>query len=184
MVGSVVLGVWKSGPKSKVAGMLGFTVVSGAFICLFGVLPVGWLLAVACFGMMSVIPFISAYDQVIWQRKVTPGLQGRVLALNNMISKAPAPFVMAATGPLIDRVLGPALMTGGALAGTVGPIVGVGPGRGVAFLFLCMGVAMILVGLVPFFFRSVRNLETELPDMLPDVAPAAAEEPSAASLAG
>ena len=94
-----------------------------------------------------------------------------------------------AAGPLADRVFRPLLVPGGVLAGSLGPVVGVGPGRGIGLLFVVLGLFINLVMIVSFFNPRLRKVEEELPDVVrnlggggggvggvaPPVAPAGAE---------
>jgi hypothetical protein len=79
-------------------------------------------------------------------------------------------------GPLVDKLFEPALAEGGALAGSVGRIIGVGPGRGIAFLFICLGAVVVIVAAAGGLYPRLRNVEEELPDAFPEAAPR--EEPS------
>jgi hypothetical protein len=69
-------------------------------------------------------------------------------------------------GPLADRVFEPLLAADGLLAGTVGQIIGVGPGRGMGLIFVVMGLLAMVTAVSAFAYPRIRNLETELPDMV------------------
>jgi hypothetical protein len=53
----------------------------------------------------------------------------------------------------------------GALAGTIGRILGTGPGRGIGLMFVIAGVGTILLAAAGWMQPRLRHLETELPDM-------------------
>lgn len=53
---------------------------------------------------------------------------------------------------------------GGPLAGTIGRVIGVGPGRGVGLLFMTLSVCIIVVVLLSFLNPRLRKVEDELPD--------------------
>ena len=65
---------------------------------------------------------------------------------------------------MADRVFEPALAEGGSLAGSVGTIIGTGPGRGIGFAFVLMGVGVLAVAGVAYLRPHIRNLEDDLPD--------------------
>jgi hypothetical protein len=61
-----------------------------------------------------------------------------------------------------------------ALARTMTPLVGSGPGAGMGLMFVLFGLLGALVTVAGYLYRPVRNIETILPDAVPDhpVAPA------------
>jgi hypothetical protein len=122
---------------------------------------------------MAVVPIVNTTSQVLWQLKVPPALQGRVFALRRMISQAMSPIAILAAGPLADRVFEPLMADDGALAPTVGSILGTGAGRGIALLTVLSGIGVIVMGLAGWAHPRVRHLETDLPDQI-------AEEPATA----
>lgn len=81
----------------------------------------------------------------MWQVRVPAAAQGRVFALRRAITWASLPVSYAIAGPLADSVFTPALSAGGALAAPLGPLFGTGPGRGIALLLICAGVAKAVV---------------------------------------
>jgi DHA3 family macrolide efflux protein-like MFS transporter len=88
---------------------------------------------------------LMAEEQAVWQVRVPAAAQGRVFALRRAITWASLPISYAIAGPLADSVFTPALSAGGALAASVGSLFGTGPGRGIALLLMCAGVAKALV---------------------------------------
>jgi hypothetical protein len=65
-------------------------------------------------------------------------------------------------------------MPGGALAGSAGQVVGVGPGRGIALLLLLAGLFPIVASVLGFLSRSVREIEVTPWERAGDPAPVAA----------
>jgi DHA3 family macrolide efflux protein-like MFS transporter len=88
---------------------------------------------------------LMAEEQAVWQVRVPAAAQGRVFALRRAITWASLPISYAIAGPLADSVFTPALSAGGALAASVGSLFGTGPGRGIALLLMCAGVAKAFV---------------------------------------
>lgn len=167
LVGSVAvmaLGV----PKRKVRTILGFIFLGGLVIAFAGLRPSAVLVAINGFVMMSVLPVLQATSQVLWQTKVAPDVQGRVFALRRMLTQATIPLGQLAAGPLADVVFEPLFRAGGGLTSTVGAWIGVGPGRGIGFLFILLGTAGCLAAVAGSLFPRIRRLEEELPDMIAD----------------
>ena len=57
---------------------------------------------------------IGPLSQSIWQARVPAAVQGRVFVARQALANAAFPLAHLATGPLVDRVLGPAFREGGA----------------------------------------------------------------------
>jgi len=104
----------------------------------------------------------------IWQRKVPPDMQGRVLALQRMISQVSLPLASVIAGPLADRVFEPMFTKNGALSSSIGMFIGVGPGRGVAFLFILLGVINCCITFCALFYPPLANIDTDLKDAVHD----------------
>ena len=153
------------GPRNKVFGILAGWAGSGlAGLCVIGTgltLPF-WI--VGAFLGSAVGSLNYASNQALWQSKVSPELQGRVFAVRRLIAMGINPLASLAAGPLADRLLEPAMRQGGALAPTLGPIFGVGPGSGIAIIFVGSGLATSLVCLVAWFIPLIRHAESLIPD--------------------
>jgi MFS family permease len=167
LVGTLTMSVW-GGPKRRIHGVLGFLMLSGIFISMLGVSPLIPVLAVAGFFIMFTMPIINGSSQAIWQSKVAPDVQGRVFSVRRMIAWSMMPLAYIVAGPLADRVFNPLLLEGGALADSVGQLIGVGPGRGTGFMFIIVGAVSILVAAAGYLNPHVRNVEDELPDAMPE----------------
>jgi MFS family permease len=169
-------------PKRRIHAALGFTAVSfitGDFLFAVGRTVPAWTIA-ALTGAFF-IPFITSGQRTIWQTKVAPDIQGRVFAVENMLRTAMLPIGYLLAGPLADRVFEPAMSIGGSLSGTLGWLVGTGPGAGMALMFVCTSIGGMLVSASGYFFRAVRCVEDDLPDHdtagLAEIAPELAEAP-------
>jgi hypothetical protein len=56
----------------------------------------------------------------------------------------------------------------GPLAGSVGQLIGVGPGRGIGLMFMVMGTLTMIVTVVAYLYPRLRLVEDELPDAISD----------------
>lgn len=165
LLGSVVMSAW-GGPRRRIAGIMGMMGVAGVGVALAGIWESVWLIAVFGSIDMFLAPIINGTSQTLWQTKVAPAVQGRVFAVRRMVAFVIYPVSLLLTGPLADRVFEPALMPDGVLAGSVGLILGTGRGRGVGLMIVMAGVGTTLAALWGWRRRSVRSLETEVPDAL------------------
>ncbi|MEG4634736.1 MFS transporter [Microcoleus sp. AR_TQ3_B6] len=174
LVGSVVMSTW-GGPLRLIKSVFGFMLLSGLCVIVAGLRPSAQLFALATFFFCLGLPIINGSIQVIFQRKVALDVQGRVFALMRMIAGSSLPLAYVVAGPLADRVFEPLMTTGGLLAGSMGQLIGVGPGRGIGLMFMTLGVLTMLITVVAYQYPRLRLLEEELPDAIADPAAALAE---------
>lgn len=169
LVGSIILSVW-GGPKRRIYGVLGFSMLAGLCILVGGLRPSATLIASSAFVFYLCLPIVNGSSQAIWQSKIAPELQGRIFSLRSMVAMSCMPLAYILAGSLSDYVFGPLLAAGGPLAGSVGRLIGVGPGRGIGFLFMVMGALTMLATTLGYLSPKVRLVESQLPDAIPDVA--------------
>jgi MFS transporter, DHA3 family, macrolide efflux protein len=165
LAGSFVMGVW-GGPKRRIYGVLGFGLLQAVTMVATGLSANTALIAVAVFILMFGVPIINGSSQAIWQSKVAPDVQGRVFAVRLMLAQISAPLSYLIAGPLCDRVFEPLMAAGGPLQGSVGRLIGSGPGRGIALLLIIMGLLTLAAPIFGFLYPRLRLVEDELPDMV------------------
>jgi len=126
------------------------------------------LVAGACFGFgvaafvgAFFVPIIMASDLAIWQAKVPPPLQGRVFSIRSAVRMSTMPLGYLLGGVLADGWFEPAMTAGGSLTTVYGWLVGVGPGAGMAVMFLLTAVAGTAMSLAGYLFPTVRNVESD-----------------------
>ncbi len=139
LTGSLVLSAW-GGPKRRLRGLLAFELTSAFAFVLMGLRPNLLLVAGAAFLAHFTLAFVSGLNEALWQGQTPRDVQGRVFALKQAVVKGVTLLAYALAGVLGDRVLQPLLLAGGALSGSLGGLVGVGPGRGIAALFIVIGL--------------------------------------------
>jgi hypothetical protein len=138
LAGRLLMAFWK-GPEQRVRAILATLVLQGAALLLGGLRPDALLIATAAFLYLACVPVINACSQTIWQSKVPLSMQGRVFAIRQMVATSSLPLATLVVGPLADDVFEPLLAPGGALAASVGRLIGVGAGRGIALLLIVLG---------------------------------------------
>lgn len=183
LLGGLAMTSW-GGPKRRIVGVLGFTFLGAIGLVLYGLQPLIPLIAVGAFVFFFTLPVVNASSQVIWQSKVELPFQGRVFAVRRMLAQITAPLAYLLAGLAADNYFGPALMPGGSLAGSVGQLIGVGPGRGIGLMFVAGGVLAGTAAILGYLYPRLRYVEDELPDVLPEEEPAVpAVEPGTPELA-
>ena len=154
------------GFKRRVYGVLtAWAIMSIAFL-LVGARPNLYLVGAGVLLWYVMLPMMNASSQAIWQSKTPSDVQGRVFAVRRMVAQFTVPIGDFSAGPLADHVFNPAMMPGGALAGSFGRLLGVGPGRGIAMMLWTFAAVPALTALFGFLNPRVRNVETELPDVV------------------
>jgi len=164
VVGSVAVGA-AGAPRPLVRTIMGGILVSGIVLAIGGSRASLLVIGAATVMLLLVNPVVNSASQVIWQTKVEEGVQGRVFSLRRMIGQAVSPIAILLAGPLADGVFEPLLAADGALAGSVGSVIGVGEGRGIGLLYIVAGLATIALAVVGWSIGHIRNIETELPDV-------------------
>ena len=152
------------GTKKRIHGLLLGWALMGVCFLIVGIRPNLWTVGAGVLLWYIAIPVINAHSQAIWQSKTPHDVQGRVFAVRRMIAQFTVPIGDFLAGPLADKIFNPALVAGGALAGSVGKVVGVGPGRGIGLMLLTMALVPMVAALIGFMNPKVRNVETDLPD--------------------
>lgn len=168
LLGGIVMSTW-GGPRKKINGVLGFSVISGITLALAGVRAHPFLIAAAIFGSFFFGPLINGCSQAIWQIKTAPSVQGRVFSVRRMIAMSMMPLSIITAGPLADKIFEPLMAVNGVLSTSIGEVIGTGPGRGIGLMVIIAGVLTVIVSLLAYLYPRVRYLEDELPDMVEDV---------------
>ena len=190
LVGSLIMTVW-GGPRRRVLGVLGPGPLLAVGLVALGLWPSAALIAAGGFIYFVSQPIINGCDQTLWQARVAPEIEGRVFATRCVLEHAAVLLAYLLAGPLADGVFGPLLTANGPLAGSVGLVLGVGPGRGIGLLLVLLGLTTLLALAWGALSPRVRRLDDELPDALaeaaltqtpsPTLEPVAAVTPSASS---
>ena len=183
LIGSIAMSVW-GGPRRKVYGIYGSLVIQGLILFVGGLRPSAVLIASAAFVFLFTAPILTGCSQAIWQVKVPPDLQGRVFSVRRMIAYSMLPLAFLLAGPLADGVFEPMMAPGGLLAESAGRILGVGEGRGIGLLFMVLGALILVLVTIAWGLPRLRNVETELPDVVKDEPPAVAPAKEASATAG
>ncbi|WP_035086949.1 non-ribosomal peptide synthetase/MFS transporter [Catenuloplanes japonicus] len=166
LAAAVTMGLW-GGTLRRTHGLLLFMGLASVSMTVVGIgAGPAWVIA----GM-----FLLTFGEVMaeghWiaivQRKVGFELQGRVLSIFITLMMLTMPIGYLVVGPPAERFVRPLLADGGALAGSVGAVIGTGPGRGLALLVILSGVLQLAWAVRGWFTPRLRRIEDELPDALP-----------------
>ncbi len=117
-------------------------------VCIFfTVQPSIILLSVGFIIWMSLVPFVEATEQTVFQGVVPPERLGRVFGFAHSVEQAASPITAFFIGPIAQYVFIP-FMTTGAGVKLIGSWFGTGPGRGIALVFITAGIVGLIVTLI------------------------------------
>lgn len=161
VVASLVIGVFNM--KGSWIGWLAWSLVGGGVVVFFmGAIPNVLAIGVMAFGFFLVLPPLNTAVEVLVRSAIPNDTQGKIWGLMGLISQLGYVAAYGISGHLADHVFNPLLRDGGALADSLGNVIGVGESRGIGFLFMIVGVLLVgIAALIPRA-RSVRALQDTL----------------------
>jgi DHA3 family macrolide efflux protein-like MFS transporter len=106
-----------------------------------------FLITASGFLFFATIPFMNSIADYLVRVNIPNHLQGRVFGILGTITQLGYLFAYALSGLLADYIFRPLLVEGGALASSIGKIIGVGSGRGIGFLIICEGFLLMIVAI-------------------------------------
>lgn len=165
MFGAVGLTMYKRPILNNAVVVLYGFMFQGALLVACGWQPNATIILSVAFLYMSIIPVVRSCREAIWLTKTPESMQGRVLALQRGIGQVALPLAAVIAGPLVDGVFEPAMQPDGALSPIFGPVIGSGPGRGAALLFVLTGLSNMLIALCGLNDPTLRNIDTLLPNV-------------------
>jgi DHA3 family multidrug efflux protein-like MFS transporter len=106
---------------------------------------------------MTLIPYAEAAEQTILQRVVPYERQGRVFGFAQSVEQAASPLTAFLIGPITQLIFIP-FMTTGAGADLIGSWFGTGAERGIALVFVLLGIIGRVVTALALGSRPYRQL--------------------------
>ncbi|KAB1947184.1 amino acid adenylation domain-containing protein [Micromonospora sp. ALFpr18c] len=168
VAGGVLMSLWGGPRHRRMIGVLIGNLGTALGCVLVGLDASVVMISVGAFWLaMSMTTAQSIYATIV-QVKVPQRFHGRVFSLNQTISWSTLPIGFALLAPAATSLFEPLLAPDGALAGSVGAVIGTGAGRGIGFAYVCFGAALVVITLGGFAIRLLRRFDLEVPDSLPD----------------
>lgn len=165
LLGSLAMSIW-GGPRPLIRGIFAFNILSHLCVLAVGLRTSVALFALASFLFFFSLPIVNGCCDAILLRKVATDVQGRVFAAINMICWSSIPLAYVVAGTLADKIFEPLMAKNGLLAGSVGQIIGVGPGRGIGLLFIVMELLVMPIIIAAYRYPRLWFVEDELPDVV------------------
>jgi len=156
--GSVAMSIW-GGPKRRISGIMTLNVICSFCLMAGGMKASAVLIAIAGSAFFFCYPLVAGSVQAMLQQTVAPEIQGRVFSFVKVAGAWSVPTGQAIAAPIVDRVFEPWFQNGGLLTHNIGHIIGVGPGRGSALMFIVVGAAYLGMTLTAYILSPFRSLK-------------------------
>lgn len=176
-IGGLTMGAW-GGPKRRVPGIALFMTVGAIALALHTPWRSPVIVGIAAALFLFTLPLVQSSIITVLQTKVDQNALGRVMGTTHTLGQLAMPLAYLMAAPLAERVLGPMLAPGAALADSLGRIIGVGEERGLAAVMLADAILLMLLAAVIMLVPTLRRLEQDVPDAIP--AESAPAEPAPA----
>ncbi|WP_327103677.1 non-ribosomal peptide synthetase [Nonomuraea glycinis] len=167
-LGGVIVALWGGPRRRRMRAVLLGTLLLSLFAVVIGAYASPLTVGLGAFGLWCSLSVVNGVFMTIIHVKVPQRFHGRVMAFNQMISWSTLPVGMAVVAPLGERLLEPLLLPGGALADTVGAVIGVGEGRGIAFMYVMLGLGIAVLALVAMRIPVLAGFDEAVPEADPD----------------
>lgn len=133
---------------------------AGVFMVGVGLRQNIWLIGTAGFLFFAMLPFANISLDFLIRTNIANDVQGRAWGFVGFITQMGFAFAYAVSGVLADYAFTPLLLPGGALAGTVGKVFGVGDGRGIGLFIALAGIMLCGLAGGLYGIKSIHALET------------------------
>ncbi|MFI5761140.1 amino acid adenylation domain-containing protein [Streptomyces sp. NPDC051563] len=164
VLGGLTLLVWGGPRRMRLRGVLFATLGLAAACVVTGLRPSVTVVALGAFGMTYGLALLNGIYATVIQTKVPMRFHGRVIAVNTLVAWSTLPIGFALVAPAGPELLQPLMDEGGALASSVGALIGTGDGRGIGLLYLVFGLAMAALVLVSLCIPVLARFDRDVPD--------------------
>ena len=87
-------------------------------------------------------------------------MQGRVFAASSLLMTGVSAIAALIAGPLADRVFEPMMQSNTPFASLFSPIIGTGPGAGIALLYVMTSIGLLFTGITGFAMPHLQRMES------------------------
>lgn len=138
---SVLLGLVTVGTHHREMLLVGLA-VAGASLALLGTTTEIVPLTTLFLLFFAALPLVNIAAEVLIRTGVANEQQGRAWGIIGLLSQIGYLGAYLSAGVLADRLFEPLFIESGALAGSVGRLIGTGPGRGMGFILFISGICL------------------------------------------
>jgi hypothetical protein len=164
----LIMVAWGGPGHRRMRGMLVSALLLGCCCLVTGLRPSLMLIAAGACGMGLCLTLLNGIYATIIQVKVPQRFHGRVFALQTLIAWSTLPVGFALVAPYAAALLNPLLTRHGPLAGTVGTVLGTGPGRGIGLMYVLFALAIGVITVTAMRVPALARFDDSVPDAMPD----------------
>lgn len=158
LLSSLIIGVF--GIKKNFTLILSISLVfAGSAYSFIGLKANLLFIIISGFLFFFAVPYINSIIDLLIRKNISNEKQGRVWSMISVITYIGAVSAYCFAGILADNIFNPLLMSGGLLYSTIGQIIGTGNGRGIGFMFTISGVMVVILGLIIYRIKKIKELE-------------------------
>lgn len=96
------------------------------------------------------LPIIYGCNQVIWQRKAPPDLQGRAFAVRSMFFSLFRLLAYLVSKPLVEKIFQPLMISNNLIVASIGKIIGTGSHTAISLVFIIVGCCTMLTTIAAY----------------------------------
>lgn len=168
ILAGIVMSIWGGPRRRRMDAVRAMSVVLG--ICALIIASRPWLplVCVGIFGLAGSILLVNGVVMTIIQTKVPARLQGRVFAINTMVSTASAPLGFGVLAPQGTALMEWVMANVPGVEPAVHAVLGDGPGRAIAMVYVVCGVIVLALVFSTRRWNALARFDDEVPDARPD----------------
>ena len=166
LIGGTVMGLW-GGTRNRGEGMILFDVLLGVSFLFMGFSQMIVFLIIGTITYGISMSLVNSHWQTLIQSKVRQELLARVFAINQMFALPTIPLGYYIGGLLSDNVVGAWFQNNSWPQDNLGWLVGNDEVCGDRFIFIVVGLLIIVWALLCFQYKPLRYMDEIMPDALP-----------------
>ena len=164
LIGSLWIGI--AGIKKNYSKILAVACFfCGIFMSMTGVNENLAIIGISTFLFFSTLPFMNSCADVLVRVRIPNELQGRVWGLISLITQMGTVAAYIISGVMADYVFEPMFNKNGILVENIGIIIGTGKGRGIGFMLILSGMGMLIMAIVIWKNREIREVSEKCVDL-------------------
>mgnify|MGYP000903761292 FL=1 len=164
LIGSLWIGI--AGIKKNYSKILAVACFfCGIFMSMTGVNENLAIIGISTFLFFSTLPFMNSCADVLVRVSIPNELQGRVWGLISLITQMGTVAAYIISGVMADYVFEPMFNKNGILVENIGIIIGTGKGRGIGFMLILSGMGMLIMAIVIWKNREIREVSEKCVDL-------------------